>query len=65
MGRYAEIWGDVGSSAPCLLQVHRRCEVRWGDIGRHGEIWGDMGRYRKQRAMFLVDGLVKWGDSEG
>ena len=31
MGRYAEMWGDMG-------------EI-WGDVGRCGEMWGDVGRY--------------------
>jgi len=35
MGRYGEIWGDMG----------RYGEITSSTAGRYGEIWGDMGRY--------------------
>ena len=43
MGRYGEIWGDMGRYGASQL-TYRRTWLE-GDIGRYGEIWGDMGRY--------------------
>ena len=53
MGRYGEIWGDMGEMwahgeqgryGEIWGDMGRYGEI-WGDVGRCGEIWGDMGRY--------------------
>merc|ERR1711965_113666 len=36
MGRYGQIWGDMGST-------WTECHLVPGDMGRYGQIWGDMG----------------------
>jgi len=52
MGRYGEIWGDMGRCgiAACSVTHHvmagacRRYGEIWGEVGRCGERWGDGGR---------------------
>ena len=50
MGRYGEIWGDVGVD----LQRHLQRLVASVDQGDMGEIWGDIGGHL-QRGLAPVD----------
>ena len=46
MGRYGEIWGDMGEINEAVRDAGdrlRRYEEIWGDMGRYGEIWGRYG----------------------
>ena len=44
MGRYGEIWGEIGRYLARTCEIVRDKGEIWGDLGRFGEKSGDIGR---------------------